>query len=519
MKKIRKHSLAVIISIGIAIAISIWILSFLLSQELEERIRAINIGAYKTTIRDVKISLSADNIVLLDVRLNDTLGAVCVSIPEIRLEGVHLVSIIFQRKMILDKILVKEPNINLHSGLDKKIILPQKRIHTSKFNLLDFGRLQILNGRLLVDNQDSIKQDSIFSTQFYVDMWGISTYRLKKYTYRETSFDSIHFLLKNGNYKLPNKLYRIKYQLIKYSSNEKQLNIDSIVLKSEYPKYEIGKQTGTETDWFDFNVQGICMENIRLNDLLSDSALISSQIRIKNFAGMAFKDKRLPFPEKPDTKLPMEMFNSLPLACHIDSIIVENADIEYAERVDESNNAGMVSFNKLSAKIENMSNIDSLIAAPTTMYVSAKVMNKAILTANFVFPNVKYPGPYRAKGQMGRMQIESFNPMLRQNASIIVKSGEIKQFSFDFQYNNERSDGNLYFEYTNLKIALFNQSDYKIKTVKSFFVNTIALHKENLKDNHSFRKGSIAFERDKKKSIFNFWWKSLLSGIKSIAIL
>jgi hypothetical protein len=29
------------------------------------------------------------------------------------------------------------------------------------------------------------------------------------------------------------------------------------------------------------------------------------------------------------------------------------------------------------------------------------------------------------------------------------------------------------------------------------------------------RKGNIGFDRDTKRSVFNYWWKSVLSGIKS----
>lgn len=516
MKK-KWYRYFIIIFAGITLTVGI--LSVTISHKIEKRIRELSIGAFQVEIRKVKTSLIDGNIILQELLLTDTLGKGFIAVPEVTCEGIHLISFIFQRKITIDSIRVKQANIALHSGIDKGPKLNHKSEQPSKFNQLEIGRLRIINGHLLVDNLSSLANDSIFTTEFNFDLWGISANKEKKHIYGQTSFDSLNFSLKEGMYKLPNKLYRINYQTIIYNSNKNKINIDLVLVKSEHPKYEIGKLTGAETAWLDLKVQDINAENIRLDNLLIDNALVLSQVKIKDFSGMVFKDKRLPFTKKSDTELPMEFFNSLPFACHIDSITLENGDIDYSQRVDKSSNEGIVSFNELNAQIKNLSNIDSLITAPTTMYASTKVMNKAILTADFVFPNLKYPGLYHAKGQMGPVKIDVFNPMLKHTAFVNVESGDIKHLAFNFQYNNERSDGNLYLEYQNLAISIFDPSDNKTNKLKSILVNTIVLHEENLKDNNSFRDGTISFERDKKRAIFNFWWKSLLSGIKSTLIL
>ena len=100
-----------------------------------------------------------------------------------------------------------------------------------------------------------------------------------------------------------------------------------------------------------------------------------------------------------------------------------------------------------------------------------------------------------------------------------VETGNLKRLAFNFTYDDDRSAGDLLFEYDNLKVHILDKEDRTNKKVQSFFTNILVLQKENIRDDRSFREGTIAFERDKKKSLFNYWWKSLLSGIKSIAIL
>lgn len=243
-----------------------------------------------------------------------------------------------------------------------------------------------------------------------------------------------------------------------------------------------------------------------------------SQIEISKFTGFAFKDKRLPFPEKPNKNLPMELLDSLPFTLHVDSIKIEDTNIEYAERVKDSKEAGSVTFNNITAIIKNLSNIDSLITGPTTMHAIANVMNEATLTADFIFPNIKFSHLYSVKGDLESMDIASFNPILKQNAAVLVKSGKINDLSFDFIYNNEHSQGTLCFDYIDLKIDIIDKRDSRVKKTQTFLINNILLHKHNTRAKEPFREGNISFSRDKKRSIFNYWWKSIYSGIKSTAI-
>lgn len=492
--------------------------SSLISNKLEQQIPQFTFGTFKAKVQDVNVNIITGNISIHDAQLYDTLGPGLISLPEIKLKNIKVLKLLINKEIALSKIVIDSAIINIYLDKDNQLIIPENKNKSSKYNLGEIGLFQINKASLTINKQDSIAVGSIYKTQIDLDLWEIAANESKQYSYNSLNFDSLSFYLQDGLYQFGNKLYSIYYNTIGYNTHNSNLNIDQLLLKSNYSQYEIGKQTGTETDWLDFTIQDIVVENILLNNLLKDTALISSQIRIKNFTGFAFKDKRLPLGQKPDTKLPMELFNSLPLAFHIDSAVIEDANIEYSERAPNSQEAGVVTFNNLTAIIKNLSNIESLITAPTTMQARAKVMDKGTLAANFIFPNIKYPESYSAKGHLNSMSMEAFNPILKQNASVIIKSGEFKHLEFDFQYNNEQSKGELRFEYEGLKIALLDQSKSKVKTTKTFLANNILLNQDNLATEKSFRTGEISFNRNKKRSVFNFWWKSILSGIKSTAL-
>jgi len=53
-------------------------------------------------------------------------------------------------------------------------------------------------------------------------------------------------------------------------------------------------------------------------------------------------------------------------------------------------------------------------------------------------------------------------------------------------------------------------------TFETGILHRLVLRESNLPGDKIFREDTINFERDKKKSTYNFWWKSILSGMKYI---
>ena len=74
------------------------------------------------------------------------------------------------------------------------------------------------------------------------------------------------------------------------------------------------------------------------------------------------------------------------------------------------------------------------------------------------------------------------------------------------------------FLYHDLNVAFVNRKTDETagltEWVKSFFANLVMIN-ENPKPGADVREGVIDFERDPEKSTFNYWYKSILSGIKS----
>ena len=270
----------------------------------------------------------------------------------------------------------------------------------------------------------------------------------------------------------------------------------------------------TQQPWLNLTFSDLTLNHLDLRRFTTDTTLRINTLKIGYFNALAFKDRRLPFPEKPDTKLPMAMIDNLPFKVHFDSLNIADGHIEYTDRAPKSTDEGKINFDDLRVHAENLSNNMGLIYGKTTMHAAASVMGQTMLKADFLFPNVKYPEPYTASGYLGPIPFKYLNAILVQSAGAKLNDGTLKNLWYNFTYDNDLSNGSVIFEYEGLNIELIDRKEMDKKEIPSFFANTL-LKKDNIRGKKDFKEGKIAFERDKKKAVFNYWWKSLMSGLVS----
>ena len=517
--KHRNVRLTAIISILAIFIITIVGGAFLISYEVKQQVKQIRVASYQVkNIEKVITHPLSDRIVLQQLELTDTTGFGKILIPELEIKGFRILPFLFHGKREFSRITVKNARINIgiNSGEKTKNTSPGS---TKNEKAIVIGKLEFIHTQLLICKTAIENQDSLLSTWLNLEIRDINTGNSHgTFHYRNTSFKRIRMTLENGQYILSDQPYRFRYDQISYDSESQKIAVNLLKMISNDPKYEIGRKKGVETDWLNLVFNELELKGIRLNDLLNDKAFIVTEGRIKKFTVDAFRDKRLPDPDKPDTKLPTETINTLPFAFHCDSFLINQGWITYSERVENSEKAGEVHFSRLKVRIKNISNVDSLIKGSTTMTTSAYIMDGAKLNADFTFPNKKYPVAYQVKGHLGSMPFSSFNPIAQYNGGIFIEEGRIDRIDFDFDYTNDHATGNLLFEYQGLKVSLLDQDDGSKEKLKSFLVNSLVLTKKNQGEKVFSRQGKISFDRDKKKSVFNYWWKSVFSGIKDIAI-
>lgn len=512
-KKKRKIRLVVMVVLLIT-AILIVAANLFLPVLIKQKINKNQLGQFSVTVKKVNLHLLQNHLHLDSIQFEDSVKQNNFTISKITIDGTKWIPLLLGKGFSSDKIIIANPQLAFNMS-EKTTDTGSSGQNWNKKPNIAVKKLEVRNADATIKEKNG--DLNVSGVNISLDDFSTDTTQ----TYRFKGFSAKSYLITADGLSLPfsKTLYSLQCKKLSFNGTGKKSKIDTIKIISNSSKYEIGSKRGVETDWFDFVFDGIRIDNFELNKLLQQQSVVASYFIINNFNGTAFRDKRLPFPKKPDTKLPMEIIDSLPLGLHIDSAMIKNANITYEERVQATDEAGKVFFTNLEAKFFQVSNIKNRITGPTKLVARANFMNKPLLKANFEMPNKKFPVQYRASGSFEAAKLEIFNRMLEENMSAEIRKGQMNSLAFDFQYNNNLSEGALVMDYSNLKIDVLKKKDDTKSELKSFFVNSIFLRNNSKADDGNYKTGEIHFERDKKKSIFNYWWKSLASGMKSIIMI
>lgn len=321
--------------------------------------------------------------------------------------------------------------------------------------------------------------------------------------------------IKNTTFDTQDGLYQIGLSQLHYAKNKK-LVADSIFVQCKQGKYELGHYIGHEVNWIKLSIDSMVLPSPDLKKLALERR--TSVIQLFQPDLLVFLDKRLPFPESKRPNLLKEMLATSTYSFGIDSIRIQNANIAYEEYIKKADGPGRISFNQLDGVVENLYTYDQKSTNPPRLRANCNLLNSSKLYADISFP-LSEKGNTIVKGKLEPMDLTLFNQMMKYVAFTEIEQGHLNSLDFNFTYNSKMSHGKMNFAYENLKIDFLNKENAKsggfFNEIKGFVANTFVVNEHNNNKTNKFRVGDIQYERNIKKSMFNFWWKSILSGFRS----
>lgn len=518
MKKIRPLLIAGTVITGIILLFLIG--SLYISNRLENELQNQQIGSYILKSKEVRVNLFSNKINLRDVTVENSHEGNFLSIPEANAQGIAIIPWLLYNEITINSVSIQSPEYISHQILpdnEAEADIEPDTTQTRKINAVTVEKINIYNLSFLIKNQMINNDDSLMWFNSSLELWNLKLNNPTEILqFNNHSAERIHFSIQNFTYPLPGDLYILNFDSLTFDTKPETLVLQNLQLTTLPSKDEIGSITGEETEWFDISLNQLELYGIDIGAMLKDSAIIFRKAVLAKLDAHIFRDKRPPFPEKPDTRLPMEMLENLPVHFHSDSVLITGSNVVYEELGEESTETGWVSFNNLYATVYNLSTLSDSVNGPTAMSAQAMVMNQALLQAEFIFPNDKHSSQYKASGNLAPISFAAFNSITKPAAFIRINDGMLNRLDFDFSYNNDNSTGKLFMEYENLSISILDKDDGSEKKFKTFLTQTFILNQNNKETDNLYQEGTISFERDKKRSVFNYWWKSLLSGIQNI---
>lgn len=449
-------------------------------------------------------------------------------LPSFIIQHLELEKLLFDRDLLIEGIRIAKPEITLNHYQEQDIrkkranheITTHPELKTPFISMI-VGRVDLSDGifrynQLKGDSSSSLYLDNITTTiqGFRYD----STHTQKSAT---TLFFSDDIDLSTGGYSMLTKdsMNTLSISGVHLSTANSTLSIDSFALVPNYSNYEYSRKLGYQTDRMEMHTTRIEIERLDFNALVQDQKVIAGLITVTGFTLDDYRDKRVNFPYWKRPPMIQQAIRKLNYPVTVDTVKLINGKVTYREQTGEE--PGMIFFDRLDGLIRNVTTDPVLIArgAEVIAHGSTYLMGKAKVEGEFRFPMQSPADTFLFTGKSGLVDMTLFNPMVSRVAPVKIRSGVVDSVNIHWMRGNGvYSNGILDLYYHDLSIELLKEKrDFWNRTgtdLAQVLVNMV-VPQENPGYFGIHRRGYIWNRRDEEKGYFNFFWKSILSGLKS----
>ncbi|MBX2841997.1 MAG: hypothetical protein KTR26_09495 [Flammeovirgaceae bacterium] len=448
--------------------------------------------------------------------------------PEVRLNGIKVFDLMENEGLLINDVSVAQPMVrlvNYKGSEEKKPNLIDTISYKDLFPLVKNAFQQVVVTNFEIDKAsiEVTTHDKLISETYSIDNLYTHITNLhvdstnQGIDDRLLNSDDVHLAIRDFELDLPDSLNKMKVGEIGISTGKSLIYMDNIDIQPKVEKYALAEITGHEIDWMHFKGKRFELAGFNIDDFLESGDVKSNQLNFDGFDIFVFRDKRPPFPENRKTKMPLDALKEMKTYLKIDTINIYNSKITYEELSIDGKAPGRIYLDNLNAYGYNFTNDTTLINSGLNaqLFANTNLMGKGQLNVAFIFPLNHPNNAFTYQGELAPMDMTALNEMMVNAAGLKINSGDLKSLKFNIRADNEYADGMMRMYYKNLNVQVLKKQPKKEGKIKSFitmFANVVVKSK-----NPRFlflKKGKIYQERDPRKSIFNYWAKSVLSGVK-----
>lgn len=438
------------------------------------------------------------------------------SVSNILIEGLNWRDLQKKQQFSAKTIQLEQPDIHLlvdKSPTNLADTLSQQTAHNdSSVFLIEVDLLQINHGYF----QLHYPQDT--AVDFSIDTINFQIHQLA-FNANEALTPEIvsHF---NFNFQCFSSLdrksvHRINIGKMVGNSRDSSLQVGQIEFVPLYSKKDFSSHVAKKAPRMDISLPYVLAEGLDYQKLFSNN-FQAHRITVPYPDFRSYTDKNVPEKLPAYNKLPNRIFAELETKVSIDTILIQDGYIWYAELFPEKSRPGYLDFHDLNAVFTNVTN-DSILWKSNNVIdvrINSQFYGAAPLYLNLQFPMQAQPWTYYYQGDLRRFDMRLANDMMTQAAAIQFKSGYVDELSFQTTANPKVATGELEFYYKNLDVEFSKEDKGAAKIAINDLMEWVLFPQENIK-NEKHRIGQMYFQRDTQRSFFNYFWKTIFSGMKS----
>lgn len=521
----KKHLKKIFIGFGILIAIiaafGLYFNYYWIDKELPLILNEKNKSPYFITYKNLNVSLLSATIKATDISvvpkaaLKDSTqkAGIYAKVESVEVSRFSVISLFFSDRIKAGSITVRKPQITIYKKDEKKtqyskslsddVVAPFEKV-------ISVSQVALQNGDVTIRYPKTAKPMlSARNISIALDGIAITDDLLKRkipFAYKTYAFscDSVYFK--------PKGAYHVKTGKIETKNDG--FKVEKLAYLCDLNRAAFVKSLQTERDQYNITVGKLQLNALSWGFRADDTLFVhSKKLQLDGVNANIFRDKRVA-DDLRKKKLYNSLLRDLGFDLRIDTLAIRNSTLEYEEQVGEGG-AGKLRWSRFNLTATNIySGFEQTKLPDVKIAISAKFMNVAPMKVNWNLNVLDKSDGFRIRGSIKKFPVEELSEFSKPYMNFTGK-GILDEVYFDFRGNDNGSKGNFGINYDDLKITIFQKEDRK---KKNKFLTAVAglFVKKDTKE--KVKHAQIEVEREKDKSFYNMFWKSIAEGLKKILI-
>ncbi len=526
----------------LAIAGNIYI-KHLISNQLKQQVSSATRGFYKLDYQDVKVNLLMRKISLKNARLTvdssqfsespiPTERATIVfegNFPAIDINGIHLVQMIFNRKVVCDQLRIESPHLTISQFHNSKSdSAAENNVLQHMFNGnkqgIEINNVKISNAQLRYRYFDETRAGPTFYDFKNLDLEveGIKLNKGQDDSTNRVFPNNVSLRFSDYEYHTGDSMYVMTVHRFAYSLSKKSASIDKITIRPRLSEKDYSLKLPRQKARNDITLQNIRLNGVELWPLISKGEMYVDEGEIGSGYWKIFLSRIPPLPLAQQHVVPTQRLLNISEVAYLRKLHINNFQIEYREYNTITQKIGQVKFNNINGIATNITNDSSSLKKNPhlALDLNARLMGTGDFKARFDFLLTDPTGAFTVDAHLGKMDATQLNIAFIPLNKLEIKKGIIDEIRCNGKGNESGVTGKVNFLYHDLHIAVMERDaeadTLKRKTFTSMVAN-ILVKNDNPKEDEAVRVADkIVLKRDPHRSFFNMLWMSLFTGIVKI---
>lgn len=319
-------------------------------------------------------------------------------------------------------------------------------------------------------------------------------------------------------YTFQNKENQLRLDTLYINTTKRFIRTTGLQLIPQLPQSDYAELSQNHSDWTKIQTSTTIWTGIDFTAFMKERSIVIDTITIQHAEISSYKNRQIAQSQR-EKQLLNQTLRHLPIALDIRCLQFGPLDVVYQELTPEGVQPGKLTVTNLTGECLGLSNRPAQNQSFLTIRSTGKLMGLANLQTTINFSLQDTSEQFTVNGQLGSLAMNQLNRLTEPLANLSIQNGRIDTLIFNITGNKHSSVVDLKLLYNGLEIELIKDHDGQIRQRRllSEAINDWVVYSSNPQYGTT-RIGTGTALRDPYKSQFNYLWKSLWPGLKSMLI-